>query len=79
MKEIFEKRDEIRKQIKNDLIAAPSDREQLNGFVEIMLEVALTCIPTMKIGRDAEYPTAFVQQQFEEITSVGSLAGSVRH
>ena len=34
-----------------------------------MLEVALSKSPTMKIGRDAEYPTAFVQQRFEQITS----------
>ena len=25
--------------------------------------------PTIRIGRDAEYPTAFVQQRFEQITS----------
>ena len=69
MKEIFEKRDDIRDQIEYDLIATPSNREQLNEFVEIMLEVALSRTPTMKIGRDAEYPTAFVQQRFEQITS----------
>ena len=69
MKEIFEKRDEIRDQIEYDLIVTPSNREQLNEFVEIMLEVALSRTPTMKIGRDAEYPTAFVQQRFEQITS----------
>ena len=34
-----------------------------------MLEVALSRTPTMKIGRDAEYPTAFVQQRFEQLTS----------
>lgn len=34
-----------------------------------MLEVALTRSPTIKIGRDAEYPTAFVQQRFEQLTS----------
>ncbi len=34
-----------------------------------MLEVALSRTPTMKIGRDTEYPTAFVQQRFEQITS----------
>ena len=34
-----------------------------------MLEVALARAPTMKIGRDAEYPTAFVRQRFEQITS----------
>ena len=69
MKEIFEKRDEIRDQIEYDLIVTPSNREQLNEFVEIMLEVALSRTPTMKIGRDAEYPTAFVRQRFEQITS----------
>ena len=69
LKEIFEKRDDIRDQIEYDLIATPSNREQLNEFVEIMLEVALSRTPTMKIGRDAEYPTAFVQQRFEQITS----------
>ena len=51
MKEIFEKRDEIRDQIEYDLIVTPSNREQLNEFVEIMLEVALSRTPTMKIGR----------------------------
>ena len=69
MKEIFEKRDEIRDQIEYDLIVTPSNREQLNEFVEIMLEVTLSRTLTMKIGRDAKYPTAFVQQRFEQITS----------
>ena len=69
MKEILEKRAEIEDQIELDLIADPCNREQLNEFVEIMLEVALSRSPTMKIGRDAEYPTAFVQQRFEQLTS----------
>ena len=69
MKEILEKRAEIEDQIEYDLIANQCNREQLNEFVEIMLEVALSKSPTMKIGRDAEYPTAFVQQRFEQITS----------
>ena len=67
--EILEKRDEIRDQIEYDLIISPVNREQIDEFVEIMLEVALSRTPTMKIGRDAEYPTAFVQQRFEQITS----------
>lgn len=69
MKEIFERRDEIRAQIEYDFLATPSNRAQLDEFVEIMLEVALTRAPTMKIGRDAEYPTAFVQQRFQQITA----------
>lgn len=69
MKEILEKRAEIEDQIEYDLIANPCNREQLNEFVEIMLEVALSKSPTMKIGRDAEYPTAYVQHRFEQLTS----------
>ena len=69
MKEVYEKREEIREQIEYDLIADLTNRVQLDEFVEIMLEVALSRSPTMKIGRDAEYPTAFVQQRFEQLTS----------
>ena len=69
MKEIFERRDEIRAQIEYDFLATPSNRAQLDEFVEIMLEVALARAPTMKIGRDTEYPTAFVQQRFQQITA----------
>ena len=69
MKEIFERRDEIRAQIEYDFLATPSNRAQLDESVEIMLEVALARAPTMKIGRDAEYPTAFVQQRFQQITA----------
>ena len=69
MKEIFERRAEIKAQIEYDFLATPSNRAQLDEFVEIMLEVALARTPTMKIGRDAEYPTAFVQQRFQQITA----------
>ena len=34
------------------------------------MEVAMNRSPTVKIGRDAEYPTGFVQQRFEKITSM---------
>ena len=56
MKEIFEKRADIQAQIDYELIVIPSNQAQVDEFVEIMLEVALTRTPTMKIGRDAEYP-----------------------
>ena len=69
MTEVYEKRDEIRDQIEYGLIADSANREQINELVEIMLEVALSKAPTMKIGRDAEYPTALVQQRFELINS----------
>ena len=69
MKEILEKREEIQTQIEYSLIADTSNQAQLDEFVEIMLEVALSRTPTMKIGRDMEYPTAYVQQRFDQITS----------
>ena len=69
LKEIIEKREEIQDQIEYELICTPSNREQVNEFVEIMLEVAMTRSPTIRIGRDAEYPTAFVQQRFEQLNS----------
>ena len=69
MKEILEKREEIQTQIEYSLIADTSNQAQIDEFVEIMLEVALSRTPTMKIGRDMEYPTAYVQQRFDQITS----------
>ena len=66
--EISEKRREIMDQIDYDLIADSANREQLDEFVEIMLEVALCRSPTIRIGREAEYPTALVQERFEKIT-----------
>ena len=51
MKEILEKREEIQTQIEYSLIADTSNQAQIDEFVEIMLEVALSRTPTMKIGR----------------------------
>ena len=67
--EVSVKRAEIREQIEYGLITDACNREQVDEFVEIMLEVALSKSPTMKIGRNAEYPTALVQQRFERINS----------
>ena len=64
----FEKKAEIREQIEYDILCQQYDRMQLDEMVEIMLEVAMNRSPTVKIGRDAEYPTAFVQQRFAKIT-----------
>lgn len=61
----FEKKAEIREQIEYDILCQQYDRMQLDELVEIMLEVAMNRSPTVKIGRDAEYPTGFVQQRFE--------------
>ena len=67
--EVSEKRREIREQIEYGLIVTASNQEQVDEFVEIMLEVALCRSPTIKIGREAEYPSALVQERFEQITS----------
>ena len=55
MTDVYEKREEIREQIEYNLICTPINRAQVDEFVEIMLEVAMTRSPTIKIGRDAEY------------------------
>ncbi len=69
MKEILEKREEIREQIEYELIVNADNQMQIDEFVEIMLEVALSRTPSRRIGRDMEYPKAFVQQRFEQITA----------
>ena len=67
--EVSEKRRAIRRQIEYEYIVTSTNREQIDEFVELMLEVALCRSPTMKIGREAEYPTALVQERFEQITA----------
>ncbi len=76
----FDKREEIKEQIEYDIICQEHDRMQLDELVEIMLEVAMNRSPTIKIGRDAEYPTGFVQQRFEKITSmhIEKVMGGIR-
>lgn len=49
MKDVYEKREEIREQIEYDLICTPVNRTQVDEFVELMLEVAMTRSPTIKI------------------------------
>ncbi len=67
--EVSAMRARIMDQIEYGLITDPMNREQVNELVELMLEVALSVSPTIKIGRDQEYPTALVQERFEHITS----------
>ncbi len=74
------KRAEIMEQIEYDQIVSPANREQIDEFIEIMLEVALTRSPTIRIGREAEYPAALVQQRFEKLTSahIGKILDGIR-
>ncbi len=66
----WSKREDIREQIEYGVLCDGHNRERLDELVEIMVEVAMNRSPTIRMGRDAEYPTAYVQQRFEQITSV---------
>ena len=61
---------DIRAQIEYEIMVQRYRRDQLDELVEIMLEVALNRSPTIHIGRDAEYPTYFVQERFQKINAL---------
>lgn len=63
-------REKIREQIAYEIMLERYSREQLDELVEIMLEVAMNRSPTIRIGREAEYATAYVQDRFSRITSM---------
>lgn len=63
-------REKIREQIEYEIMVKRYSREQLDELVEIMLEVAMNRSPTVRIGRDSEYATAYVQDRFSRITSM---------
>ncbi len=60
-------RKEIREQIEYDYLVNDLNRNRLDELVEIMVEVQLNGRPTIRIGREAEYPTAYVQDRFSRI------------
>ncbi len=62
-------RERIRAQIEYGCICTVENREQVDEFVEIMLEVSLCESPTIRIGRGREYPTTLVQERFALIDS----------
>ena len=66
---VRQERDRIREQIEYGSICTVENREQVDEFVEIMLEVALTNSPTIRVGREREYPTALVRERFRLIDS----------
>ena len=67
--EVRQERERIREQIEYDCVCTVENREQVDEFVEIMLEVALTNSPTIRVGREREYPTALVRERFRLINS----------
>lgn len=62
-----DKRAELREQIEYDYIVTPMNRTQVDELVEIILEIILNRSPTVKIGRDAEYPSSYVRDRFRKI------------
>lgn len=67
--EVRARRAELRAQIEYDVIRTVENQEQMDEFVEIMLEVSLAESPTIRIGQEREYPTAFVQERFAQLNS----------
>ena len=63
-------REKIREQIEYEIMLERYSREQLDELVEIMLEVAMNRSPTIRIGRDSEYATAYVQDRFSKINAM---------
>ena len=63
-------REKIRAQIDYDIMRERYGREQIDELVEIMLEVSMNRSPTIHIGREAEYATAYVQDRFSKINTM---------
>ena len=63
-------REQIREQIEYEIMRERYGREQIDELVEIMLEVSMNRSPTIRIGRDAEYPTSYVQDRLSRITAM---------
>lgn len=63
-----DEREKIRHQIEYDWLRGQFRSEQVDELVEIMLEVAINRSPTIRIGRDAEYPASYVQERFSKLT-----------
>ena len=58
---------EIKDQIEYDYLCENYHKEQVDELVELMLEVQMVRSPTIRLGQNAEYPTAFVQSRFAKI------------
>ena len=63
-------RNRIREQIEYSCLVERYDRRQLDEIVEIILEVSMNRSPSIKIGRDAEYPTDYVRDRFSRLNAL---------
>lgn len=69
-KDALDEREKIKHQIEYDWLREQFRAEPIDELVEIMLEVAMNRNPTIRIGRDAGYPTSYVQERFSKITAM---------
>lgn len=74
MKDWKKEREEICQQIEYDYIVSPTNREQLDELVEIIVEIELNRNPITRIGKDAEYPSDYVRQRMRKLTSEHTIA-----
>ena len=66
----MDEREKIKHQIEYDWLREQFRTEPIDKLVEIMLEVAMNRSPTIRIGRDSEYATAYVQDRFSKINAM---------
>ncbi len=62
-----QRRFDIREQIEYPSLCREYRQEQVDELVELMLEVEMNRSKTIRLGRDAEYPIAYVRQRFSQI------------
>lgn len=63
----FTQKCEIRDQIEYESLCDQYHAQQIDELVELMLEVQMNRGKTIRLGRDMEFPTAFVQHRFSQI------------
>ena len=66
--DIEDERNRIKHQIEYDWLLQQYRQEQVDELLEIMVEVAVNKSPTIRIGRDAEYPTTYVRERLNKLT-----------
>ena len=64
----LDKREKIKAQIEYEILSQQHSSSQLDELVELILEVELNKSETIRMGRDAEYPAAFVRERFSQLT-----------
>ena len=66
--DIEDERNRIKHQIEYDWLLQQYQQERVDELLEIMVEVAVNKSTTIRIGRDAEYPAAYVQERLNKLT-----------